>query len=186
MYSFVFLVILFGLHHICECSDECYGSFCGRPIEDRNCGDSYTPGDPQQLCGTLYFYDSDGTKIADHQGTETKIRHNGKSGVRNVSKVQQVGIGCFRIYKGRSFTGDMYTLEGGGIKDLQEEGHTMTSIKSVQYDITCEFPETASVPWVAIILSLVGVLTLAGIIFGAVKCRHKYTQAKTEEVDLSA
>lgn len=186
MYSLVSCVILLGLFHNIGCSDECYGSFCGRPIEDRNCGDSYTPGDPQQLCGTLYFYDAEGTEIAVHQGTEAKIRHNDKWGVRNVRKVQQVGIGCFRIFKGRSFTGDMYTLEGGGIKDLQEEGHTMTSIKSVQYDITCEFPETASVPWVAIILSLVGVLTLAGVIFGAVKCRQKYTETNTEEVDLSA
>lgn len=185
MRSLVSCAIFVVLLHVCQCSDSCYGTFCGAPIEDRDCGDSYTPGEPQELCGTLYFYDGEGMEIAVHQGTSNKIKYKGKTGIKGVKKVQQVGIGCFMIHKGREFTGAAYTVEGAGMKDLLEEGHTMTSIKSVQYDITCEFPERAGVPWVAILLSVLGVLVLAGGIFGAVKCRHKYSKTGSEDVALS-
>ena len=51
---------------------------------------------PPDVCATLRFYDADGNLLHWTQGTEMVFK------VKNVAKVQQVGIGSYTVFKGRN------------------------------------------------------------------------------------
>merc|ERR1719153_993316 len=74
---------------------ECHGIMCGTTTATTEEG------------ATLYFYDPDGAKLGhvtgqgnvDTDGDQFILTEAGRSVIKNVAKVQQVGVGCFTIYK---------------------------------------------------------------------------------------
>ena len=81
------------------------GVFDVKPIDIETCSSP-------QVCATLYFYDEDYNEIAAIQGTRQRIKHRGKSGIRGVRWVRQVGHGCYELFKGSKHNKDSYELRG--------------------------------------------------------------------------
>ena len=57
-------------------------------------------------CSTLYLFDGEGKELEKAQGSGNLKGQ----GVKNVSQVQQVGLGCFTIYKGKDRKGERFVL----------------------------------------------------------------------------
>ena len=78
-------------------------------------------------CSTLYLFDSEGKELEKAQGSGNLKGQ----GVKNVSQVQQVGLGCFTIYKGKDRKGERFVLSGNKKIDLEEEGVKTTRVRRV-------------------------------------------------------
>ena len=78
-----------------------------------------------KTCATLYFLNSEGQEITRAQGSGNL---DGR-GVKGVAMVQQIGTGCFTIFKGKHQKGTFFDLRGNSEIDLKKEGITMTTIK---------------------------------------------------------
>ena len=78
-----------------------------------------------KTCATLYFLNSEGEEITRAQGSGNL---EGR-GVKGVAMVQQIGTGCFTIFKGKHQKGTFFDLRGNSEIDLKKEGITMTTIK---------------------------------------------------------
>merc|ERR1719481_899404 len=124
MVVYVLLSLLYLLSMVSKTfSGKCFGVFC-TPDISRRC---------RTNCGSLYLYSSTGGLVAVVQG------HMERSRLRNVWEVEQVGRGCFILYKGPHFTGESYEILARGRHRLGGERASMTSVRSVQYNIDCEF-----------------------------------------------
>ena len=78
-------------------------------------------------CSTLYLFDGEGKELEKTQGSGNLKGQ----GVKNVSQVQQVGSGCFTIYKGKDRKGERFVLSGNKKIDLEEEGVKTTRVRWV-------------------------------------------------------
>ena len=76
-------------------------------------------------CSTLYLFDCEGNELEKAQGSGNLKGQ----GVKNVSQVQQVGLGCFTIYKGKDRKGERFVLSGNKKIDLEEEGVKTTRVR---------------------------------------------------------
>ena len=80
MHSVTF-VLLSLLSLVLGSEAVCHGVFCvDHKIDQETCN----------VCATLYFYDTNNDIIAHIQGQGKKIKHLGKSGIRNIHRVRQV------------------------------------------------------------------------------------------------
>jgi hypothetical protein len=101
----------------------CHGVFCTVEIPP-NCK-------APAVCGTLYFYNEAGENITKLQGSGDYKSKDGldKKAIKGVVSVQQVGTGCYRIYKGKKYDGELHTLVGNNKINLREQGFEATTIK---------------------------------------------------------
>merc|ERR1712012_344208 len=79
-----------------------------------------------------------------------------------VKKARVVGSGCFKIFKSKGFKSSAFLVKGSGIHDLAENGHTWTTVKSIQYSPDCEFPRRAGVE-IYVIVGVVAVVLLVAV-----------------------
>merc|ERR1711874_593779 len=84
-----------------------------------------------------------------YKGTHEKVK-----GAKEVKKARVVGSGCFKIFKSKGFKSSAFLVKGSGIHDLAENGHTWTTVKSIQYSPDCEFPRRAGVEIYVIVVAV--------------------------------
>ena len=80
------------------------------------------------VCAALYFYSTVGREVAWVEGSGN-IRHRSRAGVRGVAGVQQRGVGCYRLFRGRNYSGESADLGTSGRRALKELGFMGTKIK---------------------------------------------------------
>jgi len=108
-------------------------------------------------CGTLYLLKDTDEEVGLYKGTHEKVK-----GAKEVKKARVVGSGCFKIFKSKGFKSSAFLVKGSGIHDLAENGHTWTTVKSIQYSPDCEFPRRAGVE-IYVIVGVVAVVLLVAV-----------------------
>lgn len=119
-----------------------------------------------KTCATLYFLNSEGEEITRAQGSGNL---DGR-GVKGVAMVQQIGTGCFTIFKGKHQKGTFFYLRGNSEIDLKKEGITMTTIKSIKYSKHCT--KKSSVVWWQPVVCVLLILLVGGLVIFFVRQRR--------------
>ena len=73
-------------------------------------------------CAKLHITTTGGQEKV-YQGSHKRIKQ------KDVTKVRLVGTGCFRIHKGRGFTGEEFLVEGPNMLDLKGNEVEWTVVK---------------------------------------------------------
>ena len=137
-----------------------------------------------KTCGTLYFLNREGEEMTRAQGSGNL---EGR-GVKGVAMVQQVGTGCFTIFKGKHQKGAFFELRGNSEIDLKKEGILMTTIRSafssyflffitrqmrrsIKYSAHCK--KKSGVVWWQPVVCILLILIVGGLIIAFVRQRRK-------------
>ena len=86
-------------------------------------GGDIDPDCQADACGTLYLLTGSDEEVGMYKGTHQKVK------AKDVKKARVVGSGCFKIFKNPRHKGSAFLVKGSGILDLNEHGHTWTTVK---------------------------------------------------------
>ena len=89
-------------------ADPCLGVFCSRPshVVSTACGGS--------VCGTLDIHTTGPEDVVQVSGSQERLSHLGKSGVRGVVGLRKVGAGCYKVYRGDCYSKESAVVRGTG------------------------------------------------------------------------